>query len=371
MAIDKVTSASITDSAVTSAKVASGVLQPNFRNIIINGDMNQAQRSTSVSSITSSGYHSLDRFRHGINSQGTWTISQASTVPTGQGFNKSLKMNCTTADSSPASGDYLWIEQRVEGQNLQYLKKGTSSAESLTVSFWVYATKTGTNIVELYDKDNTRHICQSYTISSSDTWEKKELTFTGDTTGAFTNDTDESFSLLFWLGAGSDYTSGTLATSWASVSGAAANRAVGQVNHADSTSNNFYITGVQLEAGTAASDFEFLPADVNLNRCMRYFYKKVSTNPYGPLCQGMQIGGNDCMMQGYHPVKMRAGPSISVSGSWAVESGTTNAVFAIGTQRSNQFGWSNQQAISATDGSGAICYGNNDSSATFLASAEI
>ena len=268
MAIDKITSASITDSAVTSDKVASGVLQPNFRNIIINGDMNQAQRSTSVSSVTSSGYHSLDRFRHGINSQGTWTISRASTVPTGQGFNKSLKMNCTTADGSPASGDYLWIEQRVEGQNLQYLKKGTSSAESLTLSFWVYATKTGTNIIELYDNDNTRQISQSYTISSSNTWEKKTLTFAGDTTGAFGNDANASLYLNFYFAAGSTYSSGTLNTSWGSVT--SANRAVGQVNHADSTSNNFYITGVQLESGTSASDFEFLPFDVNYGRCERY-----------------------------------------------------------------------------------------------------
>ena len=268
LADNAVTAAKITDSTITAAKLASGVVQNQsaFKNIIINGDMSLAQRATSVSSLTSSGYHALDRFNNGINSQGTWTISQDTTVPTGQGFAKSLKYDCTTADGSPASGDYVWLEQKIEGQNLQYLKKGTSSAESVTISFWVYATKTGTNILELLDKDNTRHICQSYTISSSNTWEKKEITFAGDTTGAFNNDNGESASLLFWLGAGSNYTSGSLATSWASFSGAAANRAVGQVNHADSTSNNFYITGIQMESGTAASDFEFLPVDVNINR---------------------------------------------------------------------------------------------------------
>ena len=120
----------------------------------------------------------------GITGAGTWTQSKDTTVPTGQGFANSLKMDCTTADASLAAADNCLLQTRFEGQNLQYLKKGTSSAESLTVSFWVYATKTGTNIVELYDVDNLRQISQAYTISSSNTWEKKELTFAGDTTGS-------------------------------------------------------------------------------------------------------------------------------------------------------------------------------------------
>ena len=114
-------------------------------------------------------------------------------------------MDCTTADASPASGDRLDIQQKFEGQNLQHLKKGTSSAESLTLSFWVKATKTGTNIVELWDSDNTRQISQSYTISSSDTWEKKTLTFAGDTTGALGNDNGNSFQVSWFLSVGSDF----------------------------------------------------------------------------------------------------------------------------------------------------------------------
>ena len=307
MALSKVDLANM----VENVAPASTIPDVNFRNIIINGDMSIAQRSTSASSLTSSGYHALDRFNSGINSQGTWTISQDTTVPTGQGFAKSLKYDCTTADSSPASGDYVWLEQKIEGQNLQYLKKGTSSAESVTISFWVYATKTGTNILELLDKDNTRHICQSYTISSSNTWEKKTITFAGDTTGAFNNDNGESASLLFWLGAGSDYTSGTLATSWASYSGAAATRAVGQVNHADSTSNNFYITGIQMEAGTAASDFEFLPHDVNLRRCQRYFLSYGGDNAYETYGFGMVYSTTAALVNVPFPVPMRSSPTVS------------------------------------------------------------
>ncbi len=245
------------------------IREPNFRNIVINGDQSIAQRSTSTASITTSAYHTVDRFQTLISSLGTWTQSQSTTVPSGQGFATSLKMDNTTADASPSSGDYCIVRTKFEGQNLQYLKKGTSSAESLTLSFWVRSNKTGTYIAELYDSDNTRQNSQSYTISSADTWEKKTLTYAGDTTGAFDNDNALSLSINFWLGAGTDFTSGTLSNSWSSVT--AANRAVGQVNLADSTSNEWYVTGIQLEAGQVASDFEFLPVDVNLERCLRYF----------------------------------------------------------------------------------------------------
>ena len=254
------------------SKIPSAGFQDNvkFRNLIINGSMDIAQRGTSQASITTSAYHTVDRFQTLISSLGTWTQSQSTTVPSGQGFTTSLKMDNTTADASPSSGDYCIVRTKFEGQNLQYLKKGTSSAESLTLSFWVKSNKTGTYIAELYDFDNTRQNSQSYTISSADTWEKKTLTYVGDTTGAFNNDNALSLSINFWLGSGTDFTSGTLNTSWNSVT--AVNRAVGQVNLADSTSNEWYITGIQLEAGTA-SDFEFLPVDINLQRCRRYLEK--------------------------------------------------------------------------------------------------
>ena len=270
-----ITTTKIADANVTNPKLISGS-QQNFRNIIINGDMSLAQRGTSTASITGGGYYSCDRWRFDINSQGTWTQSQSTDVPTGQGFAKSTKLDCTTADASPAAGDLLAFVQKVEGQNLQYLKKGTSSAESLTLSFWVKSNKTGTYIAELVDSDNSRQISKSYTISSANTWEKKTITYAGDTTGAFTNDNARSLDIVLWLGAGSNYTSGTLSTSWSSITNA--NEAVGQVNLADSTANEWYITGVQLEAGTSASDFEFLPVDVNKNRCLRYYYVHAEGN---------------------------------------------------------------------------------------------
>ena len=258
----------IPDDSIQNVKF-SNIVQS--KNIIINGDMSIAQRATSVSSLSSSStYKTIDRYATELGSNGTWTQSQSTDVPTGQGFAKSLKMDCTAT----GSGGYLHITQRFEGQNLQYLKKGTSSAESFTLSFWVKSAKTGTYIAEFRDIDNTRNISKSYTISSANTWEKKTITFPGDTSGALGNDNGPSLELNLWLAAGSGNTSGTLQTSWGSQ--VAVNRAVGQVNLGDSTSNDWYVTGVQLEAGTTASEFEFLPVDVNLQRCHRYYYKVIA-----------------------------------------------------------------------------------------------
>jgi len=251
----------------------------NFRNIIINGDMSIAQRGTSASSISSgAGFDTVDRFSRYVNSGGTWTISQSTTVPSGQGFAKSLKFDCTTANGSLSADSELAFFTKFEGQNLQYLKKGTSSAESLTLSFWVRSNKTGTYTCELYDNDNTRAVGKTYTISSADTWEKKTITFTGDTTGVFGNDNGASLNCTFFLVAGTNLTSGTFSNgTWESAT--TANRvSSSQVNLADSTSNEFYITGIQLEAGQTASEFEFLPVDINLQRCRRYLEKSSNMN---------------------------------------------------------------------------------------------
>jgi len=160
------------------------------------------------------------------------------------------------------------------------LKKGTSNAESTTLSFWVKSNKTGTYPVTLRDVDNSRLISKTYTISSADTWEKKTLIYDGDTTGSLNNDNGESFRFEFWLGAGTNFTSGTAQTTW----GASADnlRASGlTVNLADSTSNEWYITGVQFEIGTFGNntipDFPFESFTSNLTKCSRY-YTEINQN---------------------------------------------------------------------------------------------
>jgi len=288
--------------------------------IIINGDMSIAQRGTSSSGITSSNYYSLDRYQTVISSLGTWTQSQSTDVPTGQGFAKSFKMDCTTADASPSAGDYLFVRQMFEGQMLQHLKKGTSNAESLTLSFWVKSVKTGTYIVQLWDNDNNRFTSKSYTVSSASTWEKKTLTFSADTTGVIDNNNGEGFRISWWLGAGTNFQSGSLATTWQSHSSAII--AVGQVNHADNTANDFYLTGVQLEVGTSASDFEFLPHDVNKNRCDRY-YKNLDSNDFRLYTTALDGNTSDRLggTLGF-TTEMRTSPSVTktVANSQSVES---------------------------------------------------
>jgi hypothetical protein len=192
MSITKVTDAGLDRSRITTP-------------IIINGDMQVAQRGAGPSgAFSGSGYsEGPDRFRHGISNLGSWKTSQSTTVPTGQGFSKSFKIECSTADTSPAASDEAAINYRLEGQNLQSLKKGTSNAEAVTIAFWVRSTKTGTHIVELFDADNSRTVSQAYTVSSSNTWEKKVLNFPADTTGALDNDNARSLQINFWLGAGS------------------------------------------------------------------------------------------------------------------------------------------------------------------------
>lgn len=254
-----------------------GSLQPSApvgRNLIINGDMQIAQRATSVTGITSTNYYTADRWRTDVTTAGTWTQTQDTDVPTGQGFANSLKLDCTTADASLASGDRIFLGQRIEGFNVQSLAKGTPTAKSITVSFWVKSNKTGTYIVELFDSDNSRQISTSYTISVADTWEKKTITNVGDTTGVLANDNGIGLMVQFWFAAGSNYQSGTLSTTWGTSTNA--NRAVGQVNIADSTSNYFNITGVQLETSTVATPFEHLQYGQQLALCQRYYEKSYS-----------------------------------------------------------------------------------------------
>jgi hypothetical protein len=292
------------------------------RNVIINGEMQIAQRSTSVTSITSGGYNTVDRFKVSLTSLGTWTNDVQNDAPTGSGFRKSLRWLCTTADAAPASTDVMIAQTTLEGQNLQQFLKGTSSAKQFTISFWVKSNAIGTYICELIDQDNNRTVSAAYTISASATWEKKIITFPADTTGAFDNDNGGSLDVNFFLGAGSTYTSGTLQTTWATTT--SANRAVGQTNLAANTNNYWQLTGVQLEAGSVVSPFEFEDISTTIAKCQRYYEKSynIDVNP-GTANAGGAIGlTQDRSMQdggGYYrsfgtvqfAVTKRAAPTIS------------------------------------------------------------
>lgn len=288
------------------------------RNVIINGAMQVAQRGTSTASITTSGYYTADRYSTAAITLGTWTQSVENDAPTGSGLRKSLKMLCTTADASPAAADVLRVDQVLEGQDLQRIAKGTASAKSLVLTFWVKANVIGTYIVSLYDNDNTRHVAQSYTISASGTWEKKTVTFPADTTGAFDNDNAASLYVQFYLAAGSNRTSGALATSWASYT--AANDAAGQTNLASAINNFWQVTGVQLEVGSVSTPFEFEPFETTLRKCQRY-YTKINSSGFTYLAMG-QTRASTIYALGFMyktPVTMRIAPNSVTINNLAVE----------------------------------------------------
>ena len=282
------------------------------RNIIINGAMQVAQRGTSFTSVASSAYH-LDRFRTGIgDTSARFTVTQATAGL--NGFAKSFKYDCTTAEASLSNADArLFVSQRIEGQDLQQLKKGTSDAEKITISFYVKSTKTGTYILEVVDHDSSRHISKSYTISSSGTWEQKILTFDADTTGALTNDNTTSIQLNWWLIAGTNHSSGTLQTTWSGYAGASdyQNSAVGNVNLGDNTSNTWEITGIQMEVGSQATPFEHRSFGEELALCQRYFYQAVNgtAQAFG---MGTYYANHLITMVLDFPTTMRTAPSVTV-----------------------------------------------------------
>jgi hypothetical protein len=323
-----------TGTQVTTADIADGVFQAN-KNLIINGAMQVAQRGTSVASSSGSVVRCVDRYRCFARGAGAATFSQTSTVPTGQGFANSLRVDVTTVDSSLDSNDLYLIDQRLEGQDLQQLAKGTSDAKSITASFWVRSTKTGTYILELFDDDNTRNISKTYTISSADTWEYKTVTFEGDTTGALDNDNNTSFTLRWFLGAGTSYTSGTLATAWEANNDA--DRAVGQVNFFDSTGNDFYLTGVQLEVGEQATPFEHRSYGDELVRCQRYYQSIDYYHDYG----STSSAGNVFYYTNFSfPVTMRATPTMTAS-QWGQNTGNASTRYTA----TEVNGWIMQSAI--------------------------
>ena len=242
------------------------------KNLIINGAMQVAQRGTSETSVTTSGYrNACDRFRCNGNN-GTWTISQDTNAP--DGFSNSFKM-LLTATESIGGTSYWAVEQRIEGQNLQSLAYGTSSAKTVTLSFYVKSNITGTYTVNLYQDDGGKNFPKTYTIDSADTWERKTISFAGDTSTPLDNDNASSLRPIFLVVAGSSYNSGTPGSRGTYTD---ATFAAGHTAQIDAVNDYFQITGVQLEVGEQATPFEHRSIGDELARCKRYFQRHDNDN---------------------------------------------------------------------------------------------
>ena len=287
------------------------------KNIVINGAMQLAQRNTSTTS--HSGYGS-DRFEANAANldQLAVTLTQNSVTDLPQ-FTKSLKFTTTTAENAIESNEYFRIMQKIESQSCQQLAYGTSSAKSVTLSFWIKSSVTGTYALSLFADASagTRIIGSTYTISSANTWEKKTLTFAGDTVRVMDNNNSEGLRLMWLIGAGSDFTSSDN-TSWSAYS--ASKLAYGQGTNAVLTTSGatWEVTGVQLEVGSVATDFEHRSYGEILADCQRY-YQKTDTFEHFNLTRYKGNSGN-----AYNSFKlactMRSTPTFSQGGTWTASS---------------------------------------------------
>jgi len=292
---------------LATASEAGSLASPNM---IINGDMAVAQRATSASGIgASTGYHTVDRFVTEFTTSGRMTQSQAAITDL-PGFKYALKCDCTTADTSVDAAEYTLINQRMEGYTVSGLASGTSSAKKSTVSFYVKGNASATYVVELI-KAGDRHINKTFSVTTS--WSRVSITFDGDTTTQLAQDNTQELSVNIWIHAGSNYTSGSLQTSWGAYT--AANRAVGISSFFDSTNRELFITGMQYELGEVATPFKHETFGDNLARCQRYYHKIDATVAYTRYAVGQAESTTQAEVYYEHPVEMRAKPTLGQTGT--------------------------------------------------------
>ena len=372
----------------TTLAAAGLVKRPNATSLIINGDMAVAQRSTSATSITGNGVNSIDRMYWAINSIGTYTCAQESLTsgPAFEaGFANAMRIDTTSADASPASADYLYLQYNMEGQDLQLFKKGTSSAEKFTLAFWVKSNKTGQANVEFKDKDNSnRHAIGSYTISSADTWEHKIVVINADTTGAFGDDNGKSLNINWWLDSGDNFTGVAEGdAAWLANDADRANND-GALQIARNTANDWAITGIQLEVGEYSAvhlpPFQHESYGDNLVRCHRYFLYTGGGSAYQHHGSGVEVSSTAAYMTTPLSCPFRASPSITAnntSGGIVIYDGNTeSAVTSVGTTNYSTNTSIVNVAVNASgggidDGNGITVYSNANSNAGFLFDAEL
>ena len=296
------------DSSIQTAAASPYVL----KNRIINGDMRIDQRNAGAS-VTGTTVYAVDRFATRISGGGggVLTVQRSTTVPTSQGFVNSLFLQATTADTSIGAAEAYWVQQRIEGFNTADFGFGAANASTVTLSFWVRSSVTGTYSTVLQNSAGNRSYVSEYTISAANTWEYKTITITGDTSGTWLTDNGVGVSVFFCLAVGSTYQQA--ANSWGTVSFATGSP--NQVNFMNTLNSTFYITGVQLEIGTSATPFERRLYNQELANCQRYYFKLLNTAS-GNLYVSSICGAYDTTRAFGAlslPVSMRATPTASYS----------------------------------------------------------
>ena len=351
------------------------IAQPFF----INSNMQIYQRGYNFTGVTAATTYSADRWRYETGNIGTYEMNntQVTAGPAyNDGFRQCARIDCTTADGSPASSDYLYFGYSAEAQDCLAWKKGTTSATTMTLSFWVKSNKTGTAQVNLRDMDNGRMVSATYSISSADTWEQIIVTFPMETSNKLNNDNGSGFNFEWWLGAGSNFTSGAAPTSWEATTDA--DRGVNNLAINDNTANDWSITGIQAEVGSYTSStippYQWETYAANLLRCQRYFQEIMSGESQNPLCNFVSYASG--VLRGTYilPTQMRANPTqtdgAALSDFDILGENTNFAPTALGAESLTK----NSFVVTASSSSstqGSVYWCRGDAEATYTLDAEL
>jgi len=325
------------------------------RNRIINGDMRINQRTTAA---TTTGAFGVDRWSLGILSTGAVSLA-GSTATAPVGFTHSLYLDVTTADTSIAATEFVGINQLIEGFNVADLGFGTANAKTITLSFWIRSTTTGTYCVSFCNSGSTRSYVATYTINAANTWEYKTISITGDTSGTWLTDSGAGLTVRFAFAAGSNFQ--TTAGSWQAGNYTATSA---QTNLMALNTNDAYISGVQLEVGSVATPFERRSYTQELALCQRYYCKTYSTTaaPGGVTSAGnistMALASGVAQVNFIFPVDMRSEPSVTLYNAVTGATGTWRDGAAVDRAVTAQWISTRQATIScATATAGAFLQG--------------
>ena len=288
-----------------------------FKNRIINGAMVIDQRNAGASVTPVNGAYTLDRWAAFTNGAGVYTVQQSSTAPSG--FSNSILATVTTIDSSVTGTDYYMLQHKVEGFNSADFAWGSASATTVTLSFWVRSSITGTYSVKLGNSASDRFYVATYTINSANTWEQKTITLSGDTSGTWVTNSGTGIEIRFGMAIGSSFTTSTIAA-WAAGNSFGATTASN--NWIGTNGATFYITGVQLEKGSTATSFDYRPYGTELALCQRYFTSFVGSVAFSQYGIAEAVGTTKIRWPMQCPVVMRSSPTLTVNGSglvWAID----------------------------------------------------
>jgi len=354
--------------AVALAQYGSTGVSQGFKNRIINGAMVIDQRNAGASVTPTSSAYTLDRWQATIAASSKISVQQSSTAPVG--FKNSLLVTSLAA-TTVGSSDFYLIQQKIEGFNMADLDWGTANAKTVTLSFWVRSSLTGTFGGSLGNNAFDYTYPFSYTISAANTWEQKSITITGATSGTWLSTNGTGIQLTIGLGSGSTY-SGT-AGAWAATG---YQTATGATQVVATNGATFYITGVQLEVGSTATSFDYRPYGTELALCQRYFYQATgaSGNGYEGFATGTADASTSADVIAQLPVTMRAIPTTSFAGTiYVYDGGTTPTLSSV----ANVFGGKTGVYLNLTTSSGltvgraVIVYTNNATTNNFAFSAEL